>query len=163
MQIRIEHPVELVPISESDRAFLFQVYASTRAPELAQAGWPAAMQQEFLELQFHLQHVHYTSRYEHGKHFKIRFEGADVGRIYLNVGEGELHVIDIAVLPAFRNRGIGSTVLRAVQAAARDAGAGVSLQVEKGNPAVRLYGALGFQPAGDSDTHSFMKWSNHAP
>jgi ribosomal protein S18 acetylase RimI-like enzyme len=163
MQIPIAPPIKLVPVSEADLPFLFQVYASTRTRELAQAGWPPAQQQEFLLMQARMQHAHYTARYCHGQYYKIRAEGQDVGRLYLDAGQDDVHVIDIAILPAFRNRGIGSAVLRAVQAAARGAGAAVSLQVEKGSPAGRLYDALGFEPAGDSDTHAFMRWSNHAP
>lgn len=163
MRIETEQPIQLVPISESDLPFLFQVYASTREREMEQAGWPPAARHEFLSMQFQIQHAQYTSRPDHGQYYKIRFQDQDVGRIYLDAGQGEIHVVDIAILSAFRNRGIGTAVLRAVMAAAREAGAAVSLHVEKDSPAVRLYGGLGFQSVSGSETHAFMRWTHNAP
>jgi ribosomal protein S18 acetylase RimI-like enzyme len=54
-------------------------------------------------------------------------------------------LIDIALLPQYRNQGIGSTLLRELLADAARAGCAVSLKVENTNPAARLYERLGFQ------------------
>lgn len=52
----------------------------------------------------------------------------------------------IAVLPELRGRGVGGTLLRAIMDAARSRGFGaLSLSVEHGNPAVRLYEQHGFE------------------
>ncbi|UBV43398.1 GNAT family N-acetyltransferase [Deinococcus taeanensis] len=62
---------------------------------------------------------------------------------------GELYVDTLAVLPGARGQGVGTLLLSA--AADRAAGLGltqVGLLVEDGNPAARLYGRLGFRPAG---------------
>jgi len=39
--------------------FLAQLYASTRADELAVTGWTEAVKAAFLEQQFRAQHAHY--------------------------------------------------------------------------------------------------------
>jgi GNAT superfamily N-acetyltransferase len=55
--------------------------------------------------------------------------------------------ISAAVLPAHRGRGIGSALIRALEAEARDRGIGrLSLSVERDNRAAALYRRLGFQP-----------------
>src|SRR3712207_4817044 len=52
--------------------------------------------------------------------------------------------LTIGVRAEWRGRGVGRALLRAVLAAARDAGApAVSLSVERANPAGRLYAAEG--------------------
>jgi len=55
--------------------------------------------------------------------------------------------ISAAVLPAHRGRGIGSALIRALEAEARDRGIGrLSLSVERDNRAAALYRRLGFKP-----------------
>ena len=54
--------------------------------------------------------------------------------------------VGIAVVPELRGRGVGGALLRALMGAARSRGFGaLSLSVERGNPAVRLYGRHGFE------------------
>jgi ribosomal protein S18 acetylase RimI-like enzyme len=52
----------------------------------------------------------------------------------------------IAVLPAYRGRGIGTRLLSALIAAARRSYPALSLSVRATNPAARLYRRLGFEP-----------------
>ena len=62
---------------------------------------------------------------------------------FVAVGTGEL---SLAVVPAFRGRAVGSTLLEAVLAAERGA---VSLSVDPANPSVRLYERAGFTRIGE--------------
>jgi GNAT superfamily N-acetyltransferase len=53
--------------------------------------------------------------------------------------------VSIAVAEPYRGRGIGAALLRGLAEAARSAGfAALSLSVEDGNPARRLYERVGF-------------------
>lgn len=64
--------------------------------------------------------------------------------------------VGVAVVPEVRGRGVGTTLLRALLSAARSRGFdALSLSVERGNPAVRLYERHGFERlfvAGDAWT-----------
>lgn len=62
----------------------------------------------------------------------------------------ELHVLDVAVAPGERRRGLARTLLALALRRAARAGARVALlEVRAGNsPALALYAALGFRPAG---------------
>ncbi|MBL8252187.1 MAG: GNAT family N-acetyltransferase, partial [Candidatus Competibacter sp.] len=51
--------LSLRPIAFEDCDFLFRVYASTRAEELALTGWDETQKQAFLAQQFEAQHHHY--------------------------------------------------------------------------------------------------------
>ena len=45
----------LRPVRESDTDFLYCLYASTRADEMAMVDWSEPQKQEFLQLQFNAQ------------------------------------------------------------------------------------------------------------
>ena len=57
--------------------------------------------------------------------------------------------MDIALLPEYCNRGIGTTLLRGLQTEAAAAGRLLRIHVERFNPALRLYARLGFRQIDD--------------
>ncbi|MEG2048577.1 MAG: GNAT family N-acetyltransferase, partial [Comamonas sp.] len=61
-----------------------------------------------------------------------------------------IHVIDIALLPNFQSRGLGTALMEAVMQSARAQGKGVRLRVSRHNRAMDWYGRLGFH-ATDTD------------
>jgi hypothetical protein len=52
--------VTLRPARPEDEPFLYDLYASTRAAELAALDWSSAQQEAFLSLQFRAQQAHYA-------------------------------------------------------------------------------------------------------
>ena len=67
--------------------------------------------------------------------------------------------MDIALLPPYRNAGIGTAILRDILAEAAVAQKPVRIHVEKFNPALRLYERLGFAPIEDKGVYLFLEWS----
>jgi ribosomal protein S18 acetylase RimI-like enzyme len=133
------------------------VYASTRAEELAQVPWDDATKRAFLEQQFVAQDTDYR-RTRPGATFEvILVDGEPAGRLYLHRSATELHVLDIALLPAFRNRGVGSRLLRELAAEADAASIPSTIYVEKLNPARRLYQRLGFREVEDGPVYLLME------
>jgi GNAT superfamily N-acetyltransferase len=66
----------------------------------------------------------------------------------------------IAVVPSKRGHGIGEELLEALLAKAREAGyPALSLNVEPGNPARKLYERFGFEVVGESDDAWTMRAS----
>jgi ribosomal protein S18 acetylase RimI-like enzyme len=70
------------------------------------------------------------------------FKGANKGYGYVNDDTPEL---SIALLPEYRNIGIGTSLLNQLINDARDKYPALSLSVSAGNPATRLYKRLGFE------------------
>lgn len=64
--------------------------------------------------------------------------------------EGEAQITNVAILPAYRGRGIGTQLMVAVIAAAKERGAkAMTLEVRPSNaPALALYHHYGFREAG---------------
>jgi ribosomal protein S18 acetylase RimI-like enzyme len=56
-------------------------------------------------------------------------------------------IVDIALLPEQRGKGIGTALLRDLLAEADGTGKRVTIHVERLNPALRLYERLGFRVA----------------
>jgi ribosomal protein S18 acetylase RimI-like enzyme len=127
-----------------DEPFLAAVYASTRADELAPLPWSDDQRRAFLAMQHRAQHTDYHGRYPHAS-FDVVLLGPDaIGRLYIDRGVAEHRVIDIALLPDFRGRGIGGRLLDTVLAGAGAALVPVRLHVEGGNRAITLYRRMGF-------------------
>jgi ribosomal protein S18 acetylase RimI-like enzyme len=147
----------------ADEAFLRRLYRSTREDELAASGWPEAIKQSFCDSQFDLQHAHYVRHHPGGEFLVLRLRSEPIGRIYLD-GTGEsVHVIDIAIMPMWRGRGIGSDIFIAMQRRAAAIGKAVSLQVLCGNyRAIELYRRLGFVPGGIDGSYLSMQWHGAA-
>ena len=70
----------------------------------------------------------------------------------------EIRVIDIALLPEFRRRGIGSSLMDQILDEAVKNNLPVTIHVERFNPALHFYQRLGFRLAEDKGIYYFMKW-----
>jgi GNAT superfamily N-acetyltransferase len=148
----------LRPETDTDVPFLRRLYISTRWDELAPVtNWSEAQKIAFLESQFALQRHHYRTYYPTTDWGILEHGGAPAGRLYVERGN-KLLVIDIALLPEWRGRGVGTALMEVVMAEAREAGKAVSIAVEKHNPAQRLYRRLGFREVSDEGVYWFMEW-----
>lgn len=156
MSLRRDCVVRLVPIREEDRAFLFRLYASVRAEELSPIAWSDEQKQQFLQQQFSAQHQAYTSNYPGATLDVIVADDTPVGRLYVYRSPSEIRIIDIAILPEYRNSGIGSRLLSNVLDEARRSNRVVTIHVEKNNPARALYERLGFTITADREAYWFM-------
>jgi len=140
------------PAAADDADFLFRVYASTRAEELTAFGWPAAMQESFLRMQFHARRQSYEMTYPEAAQTILLCDGTAAGAAIVWRSKDEIRLVDIALLPEHRNRGLGRTWIEGLIGEARKAARPLRLSVLRGNPAARLYERLGFtaRPSGDS-------------
>jgi ribosomal protein S18 acetylase RimI-like enzyme len=154
--------IHLRPVRDEDREFLCQVYASTREEELALVAWSSTQKDMFCRMQFDAQDKHYKKHYT-GASFEIILSGDDpIGRLYVSRWPEEIRIIDIALLPAHRNRGAGSILIREILAEAEQAGKCVTIHVEKMNSARRLYDRLGFEHAEDNGVYDLLRWQSSA-
>jgi len=143
---------------DSDREFLYQLYASTREDELAPVPWTEEEKANFLRQQFEAQTAHYNEHFREEADFLIILaDGQPGGRLYLARREEEFRIIDIALLAEFRGRGIGGKLLTDIIAEATEAGKSVTIHVEQNNPAMRLYDRLGFRKIAEEGIYWLME------
>ena len=148
----------LRPVSADDLPFLCAVYASTREQELTAVAWDAAQKAAFLDMQFRAQHTYYLAHYPDAAFDVILINHQPAGRLYIDRATSEIRIVDIALLPEWCNRGIGSALINVLQGEAAAAGKPLRIHVERFNPALRLYERLGFRQIEDRGVYLFMEW-----
>jgi ribosomal protein S18 acetylase RimI-like enzyme len=147
----------LRPVGDGDREFLVDLYESVREPELRHVPWEPATRRAFIEQQFAAQDAHYRQHYPGATLNVIELDGERAGRLYVHRGPSDIRIMDIALAPAFRGRGIGTRLLRTLIADADESGRKLSIHVEMNNPARTLYERLGFRPAGEHGVYVLME------
>jgi ribosomal protein S18 acetylase RimI-like enzyme len=153
---------ELRAATEADRGFLRELYASTREQELTQVAWENGAKEAFIGHQFNAQDLHYRSNYPGATLDVIEVDGERAGRLYVYRGAEDIRIMDIALTPAFRGRGIGTGLLVELMEEARSSGRSLSIHVEQQNPARSLYDRLGFAPVGEHGIYVLMQWTPEA-
>jgi ribosomal protein S18 acetylase RimI-like enzyme len=157
----MQSSVTLRSVSLGDEPFLFALYASTRLEELAQVGWDRQQQENFLRMQFHAQTRYYESEYPGADFRVILVAGEAAGRLYVHRREREIRIMDICLLPHYRGKGIGSSLLQQILSEGAEHGKPVTIHVEVFNPALRLYERLGFRKIASNGLYDLMEWLPH--
>jgi ribosomal protein S18 acetylase RimI-like enzyme len=150
--------VTLRPARAEDEDFLFTLYASTRAEEMAAWGWPAAQQEMFLRMQYRALEQRYAAEREVSDQQIILHDDRPIGRLLVARKADEIRLADIALLPEHRGQGIGAALIGDLQDEAEGAGLPLRLHVTCDNRAARLYERLGFITTGDIGSHFKMEW-----
>lgn len=151
--------LELRDALDSDLPFLFTLYRDVRGPEVAAWGWPPAQVEPFLRMQFDAQRRSYQAANPESKNKIVSVEHVQVGRILLAFAQGEMTLVDIALLSVYRNRGIGGYLIRRLLQNCQEGQIVLRLQVFQGNPAIQLYRRLGFVETGCDPMYIQMAWS----
>jgi len=151
--------ITLRPVTAADEPFLLEVYASTRADEMALVPWSAEQKQAFVSAQFKAQQEHYQKAYPTARHEVILSAERRVGRLYVARLETEIRIVDITILPADRNRGIGTGLLESLKEEAKGLGLPLRIYVETFNPSLNLFTCLGFTSGEQQGMHVLMECS----
>ncbi len=114
-----------------DLPFLYEVYFHTRIDELAPLDWTPEQIDEFVQMQFKAQHSFYQEHYATASFDIILLDAQPIGRLYVDRWEEEIRIIDIALLPAYRNRGIGGVLVQDLLDEAAAANHALSIHVEQ--------------------------------
>jgi ribosomal protein S18 acetylase RimI-like enzyme len=150
--------VTLRPVDEHDDRFLRRLYAALREDEFRLVAWDDTRTQAFLRQQFDAQDAHYRT-YDNARFDVIEVDSEPAGRLYVARWEDEIRIMDIALLPEYRGKGIGTQLLRKLLDECARTGRRVSIHVEKNNPALSLYVRLGFVPVRDRGVYLLMEAS----
>lgn len=150
--------VSLRSATTEDRDFLAAVYASTRIEELARTDWDEAQKADFCQMQFTAQDSHYRQHYPTAEYLVIQHADSAVGRLYLDRWPAEIRIMDVAILPSHRGRGIASHLLVILQNEAAASDRSLSIHVERFNPALHLYQRIGFQLCEDKGVYLLLEW-----
>jgi GNAT superfamily N-acetyltransferase len=150
----------LRPSELGDEDFLFRLYASTRADEMALVNWSDEQKDAFLRMQFQAQTAHYRVYYPHAEYYVIqRDQTTPIGRLIIDRASDSMLIVDIALLPEYRGVGIGTAILQDLMTEATHANLPIILRVEFFNPAMKLYSRLGFVKTREINIYHEMVWT----
>ena len=139
------------------QSFLEELYRSTREEELSQTNWTEQQKKQFIVMQFLAQKADYERKFPNAQQQIVYYKKQLVGRLYSNETENNIHIIDIALLPKYRNKGIGKSLLEQLISKAKKQQKRISLQVIKTNPAKNLYTRLGFVVVKQDGLREYME------
>lgn len=157
MSTRLGREPVLRPATLDDRDFLVHVYASTRADELAVVPWTDEQRAAFVLSQFNAQDTYWRQQRPAASRSIIEVAGRPAGRLYVDRTAQEIRIVDIALVAEFRGDGIGTELLRGLLAEGDAAGLPVTIHVEQGNRARRLYERLGFTKVADAGAYDLCE------
>lgn len=151
--------IEIYSVSVDDAEFLKEVYYSTRIEEFSMFGWSEDQITNILEMQFNSQKQAYSLQFPEAENLIICLNKERIGRIITNRTANELKLIDISLLPKFRNMGVGTKLITNLIKEATVKNLPLTLQVARNNPAAfRLYQKLGFQVTGENEMYISMEY-----
>jgi ribosomal protein S18 acetylase RimI-like enzyme len=153
--------LRLRPEREEDQPFRLRLFCDSRPAEfvlLQRQLEPQAFDQ-LMRFQFQAQTMTYAANFPQARFDIIELDDAPIGRIVVDRPGTEIHIVDQAMVPAMRNRGIGTTIMRDLMDEAAHDGLPVRLKVASSNdPSMRLYRRLGFVPIEEVPFYVGMEW-----
>jgi ribosomal protein S18 acetylase RimI-like enzyme len=149
--------IHLESARADDEEFLRRLFESTRE-DLAGIPLPEDQRQALLDMQIRAQRSHYEAAYPAARHEVIYADGAAIGAMRVDDSGDTAVLIDIALLPEWRSRGIGSSLIRTLIEGAKP----VTLHVAASNRAQGLYERLGFRLVADHGVYLQMTFERPA-
>jgi ribosomal protein S18 acetylase RimI-like enzyme len=146
------------PAEAGDLAFMQQLYSCTRSAEVRMGACDLTTETLLQGLQFKAQQTWFETRYPNADMAVIMDRERSIGRLYVDYGPDELRILDICLLPDYRNRGIGLGLLRSLQAQGERLRLPVRINVALGSPAQRLLQRCGFEVLAVDGVYNTMEW-----
>jgi GNAT superfamily N-acetyltransferase len=145
-------------VLKEDESFLFKVYRSTRLEELALTSWDQSQKDAFVRMQFTAQQLHYSQQYPKAEHLIVLLDALPIGRLYIANIETEFRIIDLTIMPDYRNTGIGTSILKELMEEAKSAALPLCIYVESFNRSHGLFERLEFAKTGENGYSDLLEW-----
>jgi ribosomal protein S18 acetylase RimI-like enzyme len=144
---------------EDDEEFLRTLFAQTN---VTLQSLPLELQAALLNMQYRGRELTYSTQYPEALNSIVCLdEDTCVGRLLMDRRAETFRVIDLAILPQWQGRGIGTGILKDLAQESRHRGVKLRLRVTKENRALELYLRLGFEIEGGDDISYEMSWNQN--
>jgi ribosomal protein S18 acetylase RimI-like enzyme len=137
------------PATQADYQFLYMLHKLALGPYVAATWrWDEESQRKLFQ-----------DAWEPTANQVVLLGGEPIGCLRVEAHDDHVFVDYIALMPEHQRHGIGSSLMRQLQASAATRGLPVRLNVLKVNPARVLYERLGFAVVGEDD----VRWFRESP
>lgn len=140
-----------------DTSFLCRLYSTTRTGEFD--ALDPDTRRMLLDMQARAQQNSYELQYPGSEHRIVLVDDLPAGRIWIARTAAEHRLVDVSLLPGFRNAGIGSQLLRREMKLAAQAGKPLRIRVHRSNAgSLRFHLRLGFWITYQGPVYSELEW-----
>ena len=141
--------MDLRPVADGEEAELFEIHRAVFRSHIEQLwGWDERWQRS-----------NFAAELASSTTSVIRMDALIVGYVQFRDEGNRIYVQNIALLPDFQCKGIGTRLMNELQTKAAARGVPLELGVFRTNaPARRFYERLGFERIRDTETHTEMSW-----
>jgi GNAT superfamily N-acetyltransferase len=144
---------------EADRAFLYALFAATKAADMAAMPVDAAGREFLLKMQYRSMTATYRQDYPDARWEVVEFMGEPVGLLITDVGDFCITYVDIALSPRAQGRGLATRLMTQALEEPRRLGLPARVNVLEQNVAsLKLCERLGFVRLGDSPPFVRLEW-----
>ncbi|WP_442581708.1 GNAT family N-acetyltransferase [Mesorhizobium sp. ASY16-5R] len=151
--------LRLRPEGPRDQDFRFELFRNSRPPEWQMTGFEPSLLQQIMRQQFHAQTVSYRAQFPKARFDIIELDRIPIGRIVVDRPGACIHIVDQAIVPELRGRGIGTSIMTNLMNEAVRGEMPVRLKVSSDNdPSMRLYLRLGFEVTETNPMYLEMEW-----
>ncbi|MBN6186366.1 GNAT family N-acetyltransferase [Aneurinibacillus sp. BA2021] len=154
-----EHVVTLRTVEEVDETILLHLFFNS-SPDLQSMPIPDDIKNVLVRQQFLAEQHFLKTHFPDADVCVISLNGHIIGRLNMHRGQKAYRILAMALLPEFRNRGIGRKLLEDILQEAANCKKKVCLQVAWHNGSARaLYEQLGFKVVEDKGVYYEMQWT----
>jgi GNAT superfamily N-acetyltransferase len=149
----------------ADAAFLFHLFAGTKADEMALMPLDDAGKAFLLRAQYRSMATTYCQQFPNARFEIVALDGIPVGRLITDVQADCVYYVDIALLPERRRGGLATALMTAVLQEPRALGLPARVKVMSGNIAsLRLCQRLGMTLRAEIPPFVELEWrAGHGP
>jgi ribosomal protein S18 acetylase RimI-like enzyme len=150
----------LRPARTDDQEFLYRLFYSVYSEKLQLVPLSAEEKKALVELMYQGFICHYNSLAPASDDRLVLLDNESIGRMILLQTREEIRLADLAILPQYRRRGIGSALIGQLQTESTMSKRPVRLQVARFDHALRLYQRLGFYKTDAIGPYLHLEWSS---
>ena len=151
-------PITLGPVSDEDHDFAYRLFAATKAAEMGAQNWDESQLAPLIDMQFRAQAQSHRTEFPDADDQIVRYDDEPVGRLIVARTAESIHLVEIALLPEYQRRGIGTHLIEQLQQEARAKSRPITAHVFVMNPAVHFYQKLGFTISADAPPQYLAEW-----
>ncbi|HEX7762889.1 MAG TPA: GNAT family N-acetyltransferase [Cellvibrio sp.] len=156
--INLPDGLSVRPSRASDTPFLEKLHHSLRQ-DLQLIDAEQDMIESIIELQLKAQTQGYGDQFPNAMYFVIEKHNEPIGKATIDFGHNEVRLVDLALIPIARGKGLGAAVIQAFQKAAAMVAVPMTLSVLQSNIAAKnLYHKLGFVISHVELPYELMVW-----
>ena len=156
-------PFTLRPRRPDDADFLYALFRSHMLTSVAAMPVDDAVKESLLAMQFRSQTMTYRTHYAGARFDILERDGVPFGQLVLHEAAGVATVVDFALMPSERGRGLGTAVMARLLEWVGERCAAARLSILWNNEAsLRMTRRVGFVQVGETPPHVEMEWRRPA-